>query len=92
MELPPPSIDPTSRFRLLGREFYFLFPREIETEKVGIRSVAAEGVLGAERVQACGGDMRLKPGIPRQIMSIDFGLGVLLAIHFNRDKFLCAFF
>ena len=62
VELPPPSIDPTSRFRLLGREFYFLFPREIETEKVGIRSVAMDGVLGAERVQACGGEMRLKPG------------------------------
>jgi hypothetical protein len=36
--------------------------------------------------------MREKPGIPRRIVAIRFGLGVLIALDFNRDKFLCVFF
>ena len=32
-----------------------------------------------------------KPGIPRLIVVIGFDLGVLLALNFNGDEFLCAF-
>jgi hypothetical protein len=45
------AVAAASRFRLLGREFYFHFSIEIEMEKVGIRSLAVECVLGAKRVQ-----------------------------------------
>jgi hypothetical protein len=33
-----------------------------------------------------------KLGITHQIVAIEFDLGVLLALDFNRDKFLCVFF
>ena len=33
-----------------------------------------------------------KPGIPHLIVVIGFGLGVLLALNFNADELLCAFF
>ena len=32
-----------------------------------------------------------KPDIPHPIVAIGFGLGVLLALDFNGDEFLCAF-
>jgi hypothetical protein len=33
-----------------------------------------------------------KPPITHRIVAIEFGLGVLLALNFNGDKFLCVFF
>jgi hypothetical protein len=33
-----------------------------------------------------------KPGITHRIVSIGFGLCILLALNFNRDRFLCVFF
>ena len=41
---------------------------------------------------ACGVWMREKSGIPHRIVAIGFDLGVLLALDFNGDEFLCAFF
>ena len=32
-----------------------------------------------------------KPGIPRLIVVIGFGLGILLALDFNADELLCVF-
>ena len=32
-----------------------------------------------------------KPDIPHRIVAIGFDLGVLLALNFNGDEFLCAF-
>jgi hypothetical protein len=33
-----------------------------------------------------------KPGFPHPIVTIGFGVGVLLALDFNRGRFLCVFF
>jgi hypothetical protein len=33
-----------------------------------------------------------KPGFPHPIVAIGFGVGVLLALDFNGDRFLYAFF
>ena len=38
-----------------------------------------------------GGHRGEKPGIPHQILAIGFDLGVLLALDFNGDEFMCAF-
>jgi hypothetical protein len=35
--------------------------------------------------------MREKPGIKHQTVAIGFGRGVLLALDFNIDEFLCVF-
>ena len=40
---------------------------------------------------ACGVWMREKPGIPHRNVAIEFDLGVLLALDFNGDEFLCVF-
>ena len=41
---------------------------------------------------ACGVWMREKSGIPRRIVAIGFDLGILLALDFKEDEFLCVFF
>jgi hypothetical protein len=65
--------------------FVFLRRREVEPW------LSRAGIFLRGAVGACGRLRGEKPGITHRIVAIDFGLGVLLALSFNRDGFLCAF-
>ena len=72
--------------------FLFLFRARLQP-LIAAGDAATVWAWGAfEAACAWRGGVSLKPGIKLFPSAIDFGSGVLLALDFNRDKFLCAFF
>jgi hypothetical protein len=72
--------------------FILFFPIKIETKKMGllgIRSLTAEGARGRKRA---GDGVEFEASIKLSLVAIRSDLGILLAVDFKGDEFMCAVF